>query len=81
MYLIFKELVVLLLSHIQLFAIPWAATHQCSLSFTISQSLQFMSVELVTRSNYFVLCCPLLLLLSIFLSIRIFANESISHTR
>ena len=59
------------------FATPGAAACQASLSFTISLSLfKFMSIESVMPSNYFVLCRPLLLLPSIFPSIRIFSNES-----
>ena len=55
---------------------PWTAAHQASLSFTISQSLlQLMSIELVMPSNHLILCCPLLLLPSIFPSIRVFSNE------
>ena len=65
-----------LLSHIQLFATPWTEAHQSSLSFTISQSLpKLMSVEPVMPSNHLILCCPLLLLPSIFPSIRVFFNE------
>ena len=64
------------LSHVQLFKTPWTAAHQASLSFTISQSLsKFMSIELVMLSNHFILCCPFLLLLSIFPRIRVFSNE------
>ena len=64
------------LSHVCLFATPWTATHQASLSFTISWSLlKFMSIESVMPSNYLVLCCPLLLLPSIFPSIRVFSDE------
>ena len=56
---------------------PWAAAHQASLSFSISQSLlKFMSIELVMPSNHLVLCHPLLLLPLIFPSIRVFSNES-----
>ena len=67
------------LSHVQLFATPWTAARQASLSFTISQSLlRLMSIELVILSNHLVLCCPLLLL-SIFPSIRVFSNESVLH--
>ena len=66
------------LSHVWLFATPWTAAHQSSLSITNSQSLlKFMSIELVMPSNYFILCCPVLLLPSIFPSIRVFSNESI----
>ena len=65
-----------LLSHIQLFATPWTEAHQSSLSFTISQSLlQLMSIDFVMLSNHLILCHPLLLLPSIFPSIRVFFNE------
>ena len=71
-----------MLSRVRLFATLWTAAHQASLSFTISQSLvKLMSIELVMPSNYLILCCPLLLLPSIFLSIRVFSNESILHLR
>ena len=60
-----------------IFATPWTATHQASLSFTISQSLlKVMSTELVMPSSHLVLCRPLLLLPSIFPSIWVFSNES-----
>ena len=56
--------------------------HQASLSITIPQSLlKLMSVELVMPSNHFILCCPLLLLPSIFPSIQVFSNESALHIR
>ena len=65
-----------LLSHVQLFVIPWTAARQASLSSTTSQSLlKLMSIELVMPSNHLILCCPLLLLASIFPSIRVFSNE------
>ena len=68
--------VVQLLSHAQLFATPWTAACQVSLSFTISWSLlKLMSIESVMPSNHLILCCPLLLLPSIFPSIRVFSNE------
>ena len=55
----------------------WTAAHQDSLSFTISRSLlKLMSIESVMPSNYLILCCLLLLLPSIFPSIRVFSNES-----
>ena len=58
------------------FATLWTATHQTSLSFTISWSLlKLMSIELVMPSNHPFLCCPLLHLPSIFPSIRVFSNE------
>ena len=65
------------LSHVPHFATLWAATHQASLSFTISQSLlRLMSIESVMPSNHLILCRPLLLLPSIFPSIWVFSNES-----
>ena len=64
-------------SRIQLFATPWIAADQASLSFTISWSLlQLMSIESVMPSNHLIFCHPLLLLLSIFPSIMVFSNES-----
>ena len=71
------------LSHVQLFATPWAEACQVSLSFTISQSLlKFMSFESVMpSSNHLILCQPLLLLPSIFPSIRVFSSESALHIR
>ena len=65
------------LSRIWLFATPWTAVLQASLSITNSQSLpKPMSVESVMPSNHLILCRPLLLLPSIFSSIRVFSNES-----
>ena len=65
------------LSHVQLFVTPWTAACQASLSITNSRSLlKLMSIELVMPSNHLILCHPLLLLPSIFPSIRVFANES-----
>ena len=59
-------------------AIPWTAAHQTPLFSTISQSLlKFMSTELVMPSNHLILCCPLLLLPSIFPGIRVFSDESV----
>ena len=70
-----------LLSHVRLFATPWAATHKASLSITNSWSLlQLMSIESVMPSNNLILCRPLLPL-SIFPSIRVFSNESVLHIR
>ena len=70
-----------LLSHIQLFVTPWTAARQ-SLSTTKSQSLlKFMSIEPVMPSNHLILYRPLLLLPSIFPSIRDFSNESVLHIR
>ena len=66
-----------LLSRVQLFVTPWTAGHQASLSITNSQSLpKLMSIELVMPSNHLILCRPLLLLLPILPSIRVFSNES-----
>ena len=65
------------LSRVQFFATPWTAACQASLSITNCWSLpKFMSIELVTPSNHLILCHPLLLLLSILPSIRVFSNES-----
>ena len=70
------------LSHVQLFATPWTAAHQASLSITNSQSLlRLMSIELVMPSNHLILCHPFLLLPSVFPSIRVFSNESVLHIR
>ena len=66
------------LSHVQLFVTPWTAARQASLSFTISQSLlKPMFIVLTMPSNHLILCHPLLLLSSIFPSIRVFPNESV----
>ena len=65
------------LSHVRLFATPWIAAHQASLSITNSQSLpQLMSIKLVIPSSHLILCHPLLLLPPIPPSIRVFSNES-----
>ena len=70
------------LSHVWLFVTPWTAAHQASLSITNSQSPpKTMSIVSVMPSNHLVLCCPLLLLPSIFSSIRVFSNESVLHIR
>ena len=70
------------LTQVQLFMTPWTAAHQAFLSFTISQSLlKLMSIESVMPSNHLIFCCPLLLLLSIFPSIRVFSNESVLYIR
>ena len=70
------------LSHVQLFATPWTVPCQVSLPFTISQSwLKLTSIESVMPSNHPILCCPLLLLPSVFHSIRVFCNESALHIR
>ena len=71
-----------LLSHFRLFATPWTATRQASLSITNSRSLlKLMSIELGMPSNHLILCRPFLLLPSIFPSIRVFSNESVLHIR
>ena len=70
------------LSRVQLFATPWTAAHQASLSITNSQSsLKPMSIESVMPSNHLILCRPLLLLPSIFPSIRVFSKESALYIR
>ena len=67
---------------VRLFVTPWTAAHQASLSITNSQSLlKFMSIESVMPSNHLILCHPLLLLPSIFHSIRVFSNDSVLHIR
>ena len=69
-------IVVQLLSCVWLFETPWTAIHKASLFFTISRSLlKLMSVVSMMPSNHLILCCPLLLLHSIFPRIRIFSNE------
>ena len=71
-----------LLSRVRFFATPWSAVRQASLSITNSRSLlKFMSIESVMTSNHLILCHPLLLLPSIFPSIRGFSNESALHIR
>ena len=70
------------LSHVQLFVTPWTAAHQASLYIVNSQSLlKLMSIELVTPSNHLILCRPLLLLSSIFPSIRVFSNKLVLRIR
>ena len=67
-----------LFSHVRLFVTPWTAAHHASLSITNSWSLlKLMSTESVMPSNHLILCHPLLLLPSIFPSIRVFSNESV----
>ena len=71
-----------LLSHVRLFATPWAEARQASLSITNSQSPpKSMFTELVMPSNHLILCHPLLLLPSIFPSIMVFSNESVLRIR
>ena len=66
------------LSPVWLFAMPWTVARQASLSITNSQSLlKLMSIQSVMQSNHLILCCPLLLLPSIFHSIRVFSTESV----
>ena len=70
------------LYRVQFFVTPWTAAHQASLPFTISQSLlKLMFIQSVLPSNHLILCCPLLLLPSIFSSIRVFSNESALRIR
>ena len=77
-----KYIVLQLLSCVQLFATPWTAAPQASLSFTISQSLlKLISIESMMPSNHLILCHPLFLLPSIFPSIRVFSNELVLHIR
>ena len=69
------------LSCVQLFATPWTAAPQTFLSFTISWTLlKLMSIESVMPSNHLILCCPLLLLPSVFANIKVF-SESALHIR
>ena len=73
---------VLLLSHVWLFVTPWTAAIQASLSITSSRNLRkLMSIESVMPSNHLILSCPLFLLPSIFLSIRVFSNDSVLPIR
>ena len=70
------------LIHVQLFVTPWTVACQASLSVTNSQSLlKLMSTELVMPSNHLIICHPLLLLPSIFPSVRVFSNESVLYVR
>ena len=65
-------------SCVRLFATSWTAAQQAPLSSSISwSSLKFMSIESVMLSNHLILCCPLLLLPSVFLRIRVFSKESV----
>ena len=74
--------VVQLLGRVRLLVTMWAAACQASLSFTISWSLlKLMSIESLMLSNHLILCRPLLLLPSIFPSIRVFSSESVLHVR
>ena len=79
---VFVVVVVQSLSGVWLFATPWTAARQASLSFTISWNLlKLMSIELVMPSSHLILCGPLLLLPSISPSIGVFSNESALHIR
>ena len=79
---IFCHSSVQLLSHVRLFATPWTAAYQSFLSITNSWSLlKFMSIESIMPFNHLIFCRPLLLLPSIFPSIRVFSNESVLCTR
>ena len=70
------------LSCVRLFATPWTAAHQASLSITNPQSLlKLMSIESVIPSNHLILCHPLVLLPSIFPRIRVFSSESVLHIK
>ena len=70
------------LSHVWLFVTPWIAARQASLTITnSSSSLKLTSVESVMPSNHLILCCPLLLLPSVFPSIRVFSSELALHIR
>ena len=70
------------LSHVKLFVTPWTAACQASVSFTVSKNLfKLMSIESLMTSSHLSLCCPLLLLPSIFPSIRVFSNELSLHIR
>ena len=75
----YSMVVVQLLGHVRLFATPWTVAHQAPLSSTISRSsFKFMSIELLMPSNHLIPSRPLLLLPSIFPSIRVFSNEPVS---
>ena len=76
------RVVVQSLSCVQLFTTLWTVAQQTHLFFSISlRLLKFMSIELVMVSNHLIICHPLLLLPSIFSSIRVFTNESVLHIR
>ena len=78
MFIFHSSIVGQSLSHVQLLATPWFPAHQVSLSFTMSWSLlKFTSTELVMLSDHLILCHRLLLLTSIFSSIRAFSSEQL----
>ena len=80
--LLHHKLIVQSLGCVWFFATSWAAAHQASLSFTISQSsIKLMSTESMMSSNHLILYHPLLLLPSIFPGIRVFSRESVLHIR
>ena len=82
MYLRYQFNSVQSLSRVRLFATPWTAPHQASLSITNPHSLlKLMSIESVMPSNHLILCRPLLLLPSIFPSIRVCSKKSVLHIR
>ena len=77
-----SPVIVQLLNCVQFIATPWTVACQASLSITNSRSLlRLMTIESVMLSNHLILCHPLLLLPSIFPSIRVFSNESVLHIR
>ena len=76
-FIVVVVLVVQWLSCVRLFPTPGTAAHQASLSITNSQSLlKLMSIKLMMPFSHLILCCPLLLLPSVFPSIKVFSNES-----
>ena len=79
-YLVDRFSSVQLFSRVRLFVTLWTAAHQASLFIINCQSLLKL-IESVMPSNHLILCCPLLLLPSIFPSIRVFSNESVLHIR
>ena len=66
---------------VRLFATPWTAAHQVSLSAISRSLLKLISIESMMPSNHLILCCTLLLLPSVFPSIRVLSNESVLHIR
>ena len=87
-FFFFKKIYIILvsgccsLSSVPFFLTSWTATHQAPLSSTTSWSLlKFMSIELMMLSNHLILCCPLLLLPSVFPTIKVFSSESAFRTR
>ena len=69
------------LSRVRLFATPWTAARQASLSINSQSLLKLVFIKSVMPSNHLILCCLLLLLPSIFPSIRVFFNESVLHIK